>query len=67
MTLKYTNIIPTYIPRPSKIYSNWDFWYENTPSGDTGEMVELRSAKKTDVGKINEDYACFNKTYVCRT
>jgi hypothetical protein len=21
------------IPRPSKIYQNWHFWYENIPSG----------------------------------
>jgi hypothetical protein len=22
------------IPRPSKIYPNWDFWFENIPSGN---------------------------------
>jgi hypothetical protein len=27
--------IPAFsIPRPSKIYPNWDFWYENIPSGN---------------------------------
>jgi hypothetical protein len=27
--------IPTFfIPRLSKIYPNWDFWYENVPSGN---------------------------------
>jgi hypothetical protein len=29
--------IPTFvIPRPSKIYPNCDFWYENIPSGNPG-------------------------------
>jgi hypothetical protein len=27
------NILTFYIPRPSKIYQNWDFWFENVPSG----------------------------------
>jgi hypothetical protein len=25
--------------RPSKIYPNWDFWFENIPSGNTGLNV----------------------------
>jgi hypothetical protein len=43
MAIKYTkrrivhkspSNIPTYsIPSPSKIFPNWDFWYENKPSG----------------------------------
>jgi hypothetical protein len=29
--------IPTFpIPRPSKIYPNWDFWFENIQSGSPG-------------------------------
>jgi hypothetical protein len=24
------------IARPSEIYPNWDFWYENKPSGNPG-------------------------------
>jgi hypothetical protein len=28
MAIKYT------IARPSKIYPNWDFWFENIPSGN---------------------------------
>jgi hypothetical protein len=24
------------IPRPAKIYPNWDFWFENKPSGNPG-------------------------------
>jgi hypothetical protein len=30
---KWPNNIPT-IPRPSKIYPNWEFWSENIPSGN---------------------------------
>jgi hypothetical protein len=26
------------ISRPSKIYPNWDFWFENIPSGNPAEM-----------------------------
>jgi hypothetical protein len=27
--------IPTFsIPRPFKIYQNWDFWFDNIPSGN---------------------------------
>jgi hypothetical protein len=26
------NITTLSIPRPSKIYPNWDFWFENMPS-----------------------------------
>jgi hypothetical protein len=40
MAVKYSKRslnIPTFcIPRPSKIYPNWDFWLENTPSGNLG-------------------------------
>jgi hypothetical protein len=31
ITLKYTSLS---ILRPSKIYQNWDFWFENKPSGN---------------------------------
>jgi hypothetical protein len=44
MAIKYTNRlknaklvqnIPTFsIPSSSKIFSKWDFWYENIPSGN---------------------------------
>jgi hypothetical protein len=44
MTLKWTKCQPTYtiyqhtptssIARPSKIYPNFDFWFENKPSGN---------------------------------
>jgi hypothetical protein len=28
------NITTFSIPRPSKFYLNWDFWFENKPSGN---------------------------------
>jgi hypothetical protein len=32
--------IPNFsIAIPSKIYPNWDFWFENKPSGNTGLML----------------------------
>jgi hypothetical protein len=38
MDVKYSkwpyNIPIFSIPRPPKIYRNWDFWYENKPSGN---------------------------------
>jgi hypothetical protein len=30
-----TKNMPTFsIPKPFKIYPNWDFWFENKPSGN---------------------------------
>jgi hypothetical protein len=38
MAVKYTkrpqNIPTSSIARPSKIYPDWDFWFENIPSGN---------------------------------
>jgi hypothetical protein len=31
MVIKYSRFS---ITRPSKIYPNWDFWFENKPSGN---------------------------------
>jgi hypothetical protein len=28
-----------FIARPSKIYLNWDFWFENKPSGNPGKKL----------------------------
>jgi hypothetical protein len=33
MAIEYTNL---YTPMPSKIFPNWYFWFENTPSGNPG-------------------------------
>jgi hypothetical protein len=34
---KWSSNVPTFtIQRPSKIYTNWDFWFENKPSGKPG-------------------------------
>jgi hypothetical protein len=34
MAILYTNIFP--LSRPTKIYPNWDFGFENIPSGNPG-------------------------------
>jgi hypothetical protein len=34
------NIPEFSLPMHSKIYPNWDFWYENIPSGNPGKWVE---------------------------
>jgi hypothetical protein len=40
MSVKYSewpkNISIFYNISPSKIYPNWDFWFENKPSGNPG-------------------------------
>jgi hypothetical protein len=40
MAVKYSKwskyILTFSIPRPSKIYPNWVFWFENKPSGNPG-------------------------------
>jgi hypothetical protein len=33
MAIEFANL---YLPRPFKIYPNWDFWFENNPSGNPG-------------------------------
>jgi hypothetical protein len=42
MTIKCTkqlkNIPTLSIPRPSKIYPNWYFWFENMPSGNPAPL-----------------------------
>jgi hypothetical protein len=38
MAIKYTewpqNLPTSSIARPYKMYPNWDFWFENIPSGN---------------------------------
>jgi hypothetical protein len=34
-TKRPSNIPALSIIRPSKIYPNWDFWFENIPSGNS--------------------------------
>jgi hypothetical protein len=38
MTIDYTNFF--FIPRPSKIYPNLDFGFENIPSGNPDAAAE---------------------------
>jgi hypothetical protein len=50
MAVKYStwskNITTLSIPRPSKFYQNWNFWFENKPSGNPASLnsffVELQ-------------------------
>jgi hypothetical protein len=56
MAMKYINNFKS----PSKIYSNWNFWFENKPSGNPAgnnekrsfQVVEFDDADKTEMGKI---------------
>jgi hypothetical protein len=42
--VKFTKKLPTFsIPRPSKINPNWDFGFENKPSGNPDERSLLPS------------------------
>jgi hypothetical protein len=45
MVVKYSkwsyNITTFSIPRPSKFYQNWDFWFENKPSGNPAPKKEF--------------------------
>jgi hypothetical protein len=34
------NIQSSSLARPSKIYPNFDFWFENKPSGNPGRSVQ---------------------------
>jgi hypothetical protein len=47
MAVKYST------PRPSEIYPDLDFWYENLPSGNLGlELITLKGREKTGAGKF---------------
>jgi hypothetical protein len=41
-SLKFQNILTISIPRPTKIYPNWYFWYENIPSGNPAYELWIR-------------------------
>jgi hypothetical protein len=43
MVIKYTRFS---IARPSKIYPNWNFWFENKPSGNPDLMYTHAWVKK---------------------
>jgi hypothetical protein len=46
MAVKYTkwtnNLLATFIAKHSKNYPNWDFWFENLPSGNPGQRKESK-------------------------
>jgi hypothetical protein len=46
MAIKYSNRpynITFSVSRSSKIYPNWDFWFENKPSGNPDLSQSVRS------------------------
>jgi hypothetical protein len=48
--------IPTFsIPRPSKIYPSWDFWFENKPSGNPG-FVQLAAISASSEAIIKSEF-----------
>jgi hypothetical protein len=42
------------IPRPHKIYQNWEFWFENKPSGNSGPMTFTAAHSKHEAVVNNE-------------
>jgi hypothetical protein len=49
---------------PSKIYPNWDFWFENKPSGNLASMSISRRLKKEGQGLFEEPLKTDNVVYV---
>jgi hypothetical protein len=37
------------ISRPSQIYPNWDFWFENIPSGNPGQQQQKKDNFQLDL------------------
>jgi hypothetical protein len=58
MTIKYTSIF--YIPRLSKIYQNWDFWFENKPSGNPARKQSQSKSNHKPVPDYAVDEMCVN-------
>jgi hypothetical protein len=56
MAIKYTrwpqNIPTSAITRPSKIYPNWDFRFENVPSGNLGLQSVARPEHSTTASRF---------------
>jgi hypothetical protein len=47
---KWSKNTPTFsIPRPSKIYPNLDFWFEDIPSGNPGRRTKESEKKRIEV------------------
>jgi hypothetical protein len=43
--------------RPSKIYPNWDFWFENIPSGNPGPMELVSELVPEDIVEEEDRFA----------
>jgi hypothetical protein len=53
-------VTPTFsIPRWSKIYPNWDFWFENRPSGNPADMhAQVHTTPPPHSEPCNKATAC---------
>jgi hypothetical protein len=40
------------VARPSKIYPNWDFWFENKPSGNPVRNSKYKKTQKRGYKKM---------------
>jgi hypothetical protein len=63
------NITAFSIPRPYKFYQNWDFWFENKPSGNPG----WKRKKSTVAGRslpvrksLGQQFRCKGKRFCCQ-
>jgi hypothetical protein len=61
---KWTEILPnehaTFVARPSKIYPNCDFWFENKPSGNPAEGRSAGAIKRVHSNLCFEKGAIYN-------
>jgi hypothetical protein len=55
MSIKYVGISTMSNPSPSRIYPNWDFCFENKPSGNPGTDYSREFAEKAKPKRHTED------------
>jgi hypothetical protein len=52
MAIKYNNILFFSLPRATKIYPNWDFGFENKPSGNPATDKSHISQKRPKLSRV---------------
>jgi hypothetical protein len=63
---KWTSTMPTFsIPRPSKIYPNWDFWFENKTSGNPDRGPTFCFSKHYPQKSFGKKLATFDYSNLC--